>query len=44
MNRRAFTLLELVLAMALGTVVVGVAWGLMVSVDRAMLLSFPCRR
>ncbi len=35
MNRRAFTLLELVLAMALGTVIVGVAWALMVSVDRA---------
>jgi len=35
MRRRAFTLLELILAMALGTVVVGVAWALMVSVDRA---------
>lgn len=35
MRRRAFTLLELVLALALGTVVVGVAWALMVSVDRA---------
>lgn len=35
MNRRGFTLLELVLAVALGTVIVGVAWGLMMSVDRA---------
>lgn len=35
MNRRAFTLLEVVLALALGTVIVGVAWALMVSVDRA---------
>lgn len=35
MRRRGFTLLELVLAMALGTVIVGVATALMISVDRA---------
>jgi prepilin-type N-terminal cleavage/methylation domain-containing protein len=35
MRRPGFTLLELVLAMALGTVIVGVAWALMYSADRA---------
>lgn len=34
-RRHAFTLLELMLAVVLGTVIVGVAWALMLSVDRA---------